>query len=280
MSSYTRPQEWSSEVTEAIQQWRDLAGDRPRSHHRPQRDRRGGEPQSDPPVSPAGSSGSEDYTPSNKSLDVMAHLKYLVRGFLRQSRKTSTARSDRRGVPTNKECFVPSPMITFLIDEPDDLVCQVCQQTPLKLAITAESPNPGLTSILPCGHIFCHGCIDHWLASHDSCPFCRTVLTHADCKHQVQPRFIAQDTIHTLPPTLANGGAIGDLCFKCAAKDRREISLERWADSAKKFKAARQEAEELGTDEAIENMRKAQKAFERIPEDDLWVLLRRRHRHW
>ncbi|KAI1201425.1 hypothetical protein F5X97DRAFT_290482 [Nemania serpens] len=105
-------------------------------------------------------------------------------------------------------------------------------------------------------------------------------MTHAACGHRVQPRFIAHDTINTLPDTLGNGGVIGELCFKCAVEDRRATSIERWTELATRFKVARREAEDLGTDEAVENMRKAQKAFERVPEDDLWVLLRRRTRQW
>jgi hypothetical protein len=105
-------------------------------------------------------------------------------------------------------------------------------------------------------------------------------MTHKRCGHQVEPRLIAHDTIHTLPETLANGGKIGDNCFKCAEKDRRYISLQRWTEQAEAFKAARHQADVLGTDEAIENMRKAQKAFERLPEDDYWVVSRMKHHQW
>jgi hypothetical protein len=199
---------------------------------------------------------------------------------LRQLRSTSSVKEERRKKLTNEESFVPSPKITFLIDEPDNLVCQICQQTSLKMAITAETPSLETPAILPCAHIFCHGCIDLWLADHNSCPFCRTEVTRTGCRHPVEPCLIAQDTIHTIPETLANGGKIGDKCFNCCEKDRRQVLVERWSDLAEKFKAARREAEILGTEEAIKKMRNAQRSFERLPEDDYWILSRLRHHQW
>lgn len=227
------------------------------------------------------SSGSEDgLLPNKPSRDPRAYLKYLVRGFLRRRRATTSSDDEGRITFPDKHTFVPSPKITFLIDEPDNLICQVCQQAPLMMAITAECAGPESTAILPCGHVFCLGCIDVWLASHASCPFCRTSMTHAECGHQVQPRLIAQDTIHTLPETLANGGKIGRICFKCNERDRKEMSVLRWTELAQKFKTARRQAELLGTDEAVKEMRKVQKAFERVAEDDYWVLSTRRHHQW
>ncbi|KAI1820821.1 hypothetical protein F4861DRAFT_521541 [Xylaria intraflava] len=254
---------WGS--SEAINQWRDMATSVSSSSEQASRRR------------------SEDEQQNNdsprKSRDVTAHLKYLVRGFLRQFR-SEAPESKSRKESANNECFIPSPKITFLIDEPDNLVCQICQKTSLKMAITAANPAPEMTAILPCGHISCYECMETWLAEHTSCPFCRTDLAHAGCSHQVQPRIIAQDTIHTLPETLKEGGKIGEKCFECAEKARREISLRRWAVLADKFQAARREAERRKTDEATEAMRKARKAFEQLPEDDYWVLTRMRHHQW
>ncbi|GAW25500.1 putative ring finger protein [Rosellinia necatrix] len=234
-ASSNRILEWRPMENDAIHQWREITATYTRPHRR-------SVVQSNSPRNEAGFSGSEDsILPSKKPRDATAYLKYLVRGFLKQFRAASADTDSSEG-PSSKECFVPSPKITFLIDEPNNLVCQICQQAPLRLAITAENPRPGTTA--------------------------------------VQPRLIAQDTIHTLPDTLANGGKIGSSCFRCAERDRREISVERWTDLAEKFRIARREAERLGTDEAKAEMCKAQKDFERVPEDDFWVLTRMRHRQW
>ncbi|KAI1172688.1 hypothetical protein F4777DRAFT_491808 [Nemania sp. FL0916] len=226
------------------------------------------------------SSGSESCSPSNKRpRDVSAHLKYLVRGFLRRLRASSPVIDVGTEKKQHHECFVPSPKVTFLLDDPRNLMCQICQLQTLKMGITAEDPRSNSTAILPCGHIYCYSCINSWLTMHSSCPFCRTETTRKACVHRVQPRVIAQDTIHTLPATLAEGGKIADLCIQCADKDRRKVSLQRWLDSAENFRKARREAEMLGTDDAREKMRKAKKAFEQVPLDDhsglTWTRLHR-----
>lgn len=276
------PSVWPRVESDAIQQWRGMTTVSSRSErHEPRiRDRENQPRSTDSLRSDAGLSSCGDSPSSNKKArDVTAHLKYLVRGFLRQTRSKTSAGDNTRKF-TNKESFVPSPKITFLIDQPRNLVCQICQQAPLKLAITAEDPGPGMASIFPCGHISCINCINLWLASHTSCPFCRTTMIHPDCGHQVKPRLLAQDTIHSLPETLSNGGKISAKCFRCTERDRREISVERWTNLAERYKEARREAEIRGTDEAIEDMRRAQKAFERIPEDDYWVLSNMRYHQW
>lgn len=225
------------------------------------------------------SDGSLSSSSGKRFHDVSSNLKCIVRGFLRTARGRTT-RDERRKECTDPESYVPSPKITFLIDNPDNLVCQICTQTRLKIAITAETPGPDIPSLLPCGHIFCHGCIDAWLVDKKSCPMCRMTLVHKNCQHGVEPRLIAQDTIHTLPLSLPAGGKIGDKCLRCADKDRRKYSAERWARLAESFKVARSEAERLGTEDAVEGMRRAQKSFERLPEDDYWALSRMRHHQW
>ncbi|KAI1127151.1 hypothetical protein F5Y10DRAFT_243277 [Nemania abortiva] len=265
---------WPQGDTAAIQQWRRLAPRpprAPRANQQQQQQQRESHLGSDEDRSSSQQS-------SSSQLDVMAPLKYLVRGFLRHIRATSA--TDNRRRQANTEIFVPSPKVTFLIDQPEDLVCQICQQTRLKLAITAENPGPDITVILPCGHIGCHECINLWFGDHDACPFCRTDLVHRGCRHLAKARFIAQDTIHSLPETLPAGGKIGNTCFRCAEKQSRELSIRRMADLAEKFKAARREAERFGTAEAEENMRRAQRAFERIPEEDFTTLTRMRHHQW
>ncbi|KAI1746931.1 hypothetical protein F4782DRAFT_522905 [Xylaria castorea] len=277
-----RPLQWPQIESAAIQQWRDITTGSPRRNEQPQPEYRENQQRStNTPRSDAGSSSSEDSASSNKKpRDATAYLKYLVRGFLRQFHTMPPVKDTRGEKIPNQDSFVPSPKVTFLIDSPTNLMCQICQQAPLKMAISADNPHPGVTAILPCGHIFCHGCINIWLTSHKSCPFCRTSMTHPGCMHQVQPRLIAQDTIHTLPETLANGGTIGEFCFKCTEKHTRHRSVQRMTKLASQFKIARLEATDIGTKEAVEAMHRAQKAFESLPEDDFLALSRIRHHQW
>lgn len=270
--------QWSSVESNSIQQWREMAAASSRAslqglrRHRENRTTRSHE-------SLCSDASSDDST-NKKPREIGSYIKYLVRGFLRDTRPRRSAKDDGRKRLPEQETFVPSPKIMFLIDRPDNLVCQVCQVVNLKMAITAEIASPYTPSLFPCGHIFCYACTDQWLSQNDSCPICRMSMTYASCNHQVEPRLIAQDTIHTVPETLPNGGKIGRKCFKCCEREQRHVSLDRWASHAVKFKEARRDAERLGTDEAIEKMKKAQKTFERLPEDDFWILSRRRHHQW
>ncbi|KAI0856646.1 hypothetical protein F4860DRAFT_395072 [Xylaria cubensis] len=276
-----RPLQWPEIESSAIQQWRDLTTGFPRRNAVSRREHRENHASNtDTCPSDAGCSSCDDSASSGKKpRDVASYLKYLVRGFLKQYRATSLATDTREIIP-NKDSFIPSPKIAFLIDSPTNLICQICQQTPLKMAISAADPDPSMIAILPCGHICCHDCSSSWLADHDSCPFCRIDLIHPNCKHKVQPRLIAQDTIHTVPETLPNGGAIGKMCFKCTEKCMRQRSVQLMTNLAGQFKRARSEAVDLGTKETVEDMRRAQEAFERVPEDVLLELSRIRHHQW
>ncbi|KAI0813802.1 hypothetical protein GGR55DRAFT_635952 [Xylaria sp. FL0064] len=276
--SMDRAVQWAHNESSAIQQWRGITESQERAIHvQPRIRHRDNRPRStDSLRSDAGAGlnidGPGDSVYINKKpRDVTAHLKYLVRGYLRQTRGSPSIDGSTKKL-TNQDSFVPSPKVTFLIDKPTNLTCQICHQAQLKLAVTAEDPAPDMACILPCAHIACCECMNAWLESHTSCPFCRVSLIHTRCKHQVKPRLIAQDTIHSIPQTVPNGGKIGAMCFRCTEKDRREITVERWTKLADNYKAARRKAEKLGTDAAKEEMHKAQKAFERVPEDNYMVL--------
>ncbi|KAI1815799.1 hypothetical protein GGS20DRAFT_596452 [Poronia punctata] len=274
---------WSPFTGGAIQQWREMSTPSSAGTRRltPRR-RRGGQAKDCHPLhcDESGSSSDDSTGFAKKDRDIRSYLKYAIRGFLRNARANRSFKDDGRKKLPDQECFIPSPKITFLIDRPNNLVCQVCQLAPLKMAITAEAPKVNIPALLPCGHITCQNCAENWLDSNKSCPFCRISMTHEACGHQVRPRLVAQDTVHTLPETLPNGGKIGRKCFKCSERDNRELSLERWAELAEKFKDLRREVETLGTAEAIKEMQEVQKRFERMPEDDYWRLTRMRHHYW
>ncbi|KAI0197557.1 hypothetical protein F4808DRAFT_438557 [Astrocystis sublimbata] len=232
------------------------------------------------------SSGSSSTSSRRRSRDPTSYLKYLVRGFIKEyrtQRRNSSTRAEEIKVPDGN--FVPSPMTTFLIDMPTDLVCQICQQTPLRLAVTAE-PHAGKTALLACGHIFCHGCIDLWLSRSRACPCCRADMTHPDpnCGHLVEPRLIAADTIASIPCTIPNGGTIAEKCWKCTERFTRQKSRDTMLDFARLIVRARFLVEETGTQDALDSLHviqeQVQKAFEETPKSDFFELARRQLREW
>ncbi|KAI0594370.1 hypothetical protein F4775DRAFT_596290 [Biscogniauxia sp. FL1348] len=198
--------------------------------------------------------------------------KYLVRGLLKsafRSRSSPSTKSKNEGREScsNHDSFFPTPKITFLIDQPDNLTCQICHETALKMGLSSEDAKETTPAILACGHVACSSCLDLWLEANHNCPFCRQEMTYSSCGHEVEPRIIAHDTIHSIPRTLADGGKIGTKCGSCRAKAQRNASLQKWQELAEEFKTARQAAESLKTDEAVQAMKKAQRAFERVPFD-------------
>ncbi|KAI1321712.1 hypothetical protein F5Y16DRAFT_413636 [Xylariaceae sp. FL0255] len=308
--------QWGVSQSEAIQSWRDAAPRPPTFRHEDAfraedpreevwREARPPRPGSRRPAAPqqqqarinrasplrsssVGSSGSSsgDERRSKKMQDIGSKLKYLIRRFLRASHSRPSSPSLQKEV-TDNESFFPSPKVTFLIDEPQNLICQICQQTNLRIAITVEESRDEdkdgeIPALLACGHIACKSCLDSWLDHNDSCPFCRISLRHTaqSCQHKVQPRLIAHDTIHSLPPTLPNGGKIGDRCYLCLEKDHKNITLERMVEGAEKFKLARAKAERSGEKADLEELKKIQQNWERLPEDLLWVLTRAKARQW
>ncbi|KAI1318418.1 hypothetical protein F5Y16DRAFT_134651 [Xylariaceae sp. FL0255] len=316
---------WGASQSEAIQSWRDAAprpptfrredafraedpreevwrearpyrsgSRRPTTQHQQARSSNRTPPLRSSSVGSSGSSSGDERGGSKKVQDIGHNLKYLIRRFLRVSHSHSHLPSSPSSSPslqkeaTENESFVPSPKVTFLIDEPQNLICQICQQTNLRIALTAsesgsdESNDGEIPALLACGHIACKSCLDSWLEHNDSCPFCRILLRHTAapscCQHKVQPRLIAHDTIHSLPPTLPNGGKIGDRCHACLEKDHKKITLERMVEGAEKFRRAREKADRSGEKEDVEELRKVQRDWERLPEDLLWVLTRAKAR--
>ncbi|CAJ2514204.1 Uu.00g023230.m01.CDS01 [Anthostomella pinea] len=226
------------------------------------------------------SSSDEGKTKSSSKRDrsgAQSSLKYLVRGFLKACRGT---KDEGRKASADGDPFFPSPQVTFLIDQLDNLVCQICVVTPLKMAISAEDETETIPACLPCGHLAYQGCMSSWLDLHRNCPFCREKMVYGGCGHGVKPTLIAHDTIHSLPRTLAPGGTIGNKCHPCRDKDRRESALKKWQSYAETFKAARAEFERLATDEAKEAMEVALKRLERAPKDVAYDTLASSHATW
>ncbi|RYP37216.1 hypothetical protein DL767_003035 [Monosporascus sp. MG133] len=189
----------------------------------------------------------------------------MARDFLESSRRTRSRDGDGKLSTAEGESFFPTPKVTFLIDEPEGLKCQICLTTPLEMAESSQRPNERTPVILPCGHAGCGDCMHTWLSAHHSCPFCRRDMHHKGCGHAVEPRVIAQDTIHSLPRTTAEGGSVGHKCPDCKIGELQAAALKNWKDLARDLRAARARAREHGTDESVKAMKKAEKAFEMAP---------------
>ncbi|KAK1674790.1 hypothetical protein BDP55DRAFT_632854 [Colletotrichum godetiae] len=115
-------------------------------------------------------------------------------------------------------CLLPSPKITFLIDKPGDLVCQICHHSQLALRNEAEARGlyvelwDSVPAMLPCGHVA--GTVFGDLApDYESCPFCRQELVHSKCGHQVQPRHLFSQNVAFTPNSIPHGGSIPELCY-------------------------------------------------------------------
>lgn len=166
------------------------------------------------------------------------------------------------------ESFFPNPKITFLVDKPT-LNCQICQETPLEIGATdCRFSNDSLV-ILPCGHVACDGCMSTWVKEHKSCPFCRQNLKRSACKHHVMPLLIAHDTIHTLPKTLPQGGAISSRCKKCNEQASREKIIRDYEVTIKRYKDARRHYEKSGSESAFKEMKRLEDGFESYSVDKI-----------
>ena len=237
-------------------------------------------------------------TRSSNAAAEPSHLGPVTRDFLRRSARQGTGNGDAGGsadfriVVPEGEAFFPTPKVTFLIDEPKDLICQICQSVTLDMASSncssssssscsdcsgcasekqenrgrdKEKNEKAQPAILPCGHIGCYNCLTEWLTVHSACPFCRKVMRHKDCRHTVEPRVITHDTVHALPRTTAEGGTIGHKCRECRVEDSQAKALNTWEELAEDLRRARRQAKERGTEEAAKALKDAEKAFETAP---------------
>ncbi|KAI1775374.1 hypothetical protein F4818DRAFT_441471 [Hypoxylon cercidicola] len=169
--------------------------------------------------------------------------------------------NDGRKEIDENEYFFPAPKITFIVDQPSKLLCQICQDTPLKLEMTSRDYSDRSLSILPCGHVGCYGCLNNWVKSHKKCPFCREDMRRYDCSHFVKPVVLAYDTIQTIPKTLARNGKIADSCTKCDDKVGRE-TIKKIKSAGQFLRNARRHCEKSNTDITVEDVEKLEASFE------------------
>ncbi|KAK8104652.1 uncharacterized protein PG998_011685 [Apiospora kogelbergensis] len=218
-------------------------------------------------------------------------MDHAVRDLLNREIPELPSRSKKRY--SEQETYVPSPKITFLIDQPK-LTCQICQATTLKLSSDeddADKPQPGdfdyvetedaTPAILPCAHVACTGCMTSWLAAHDGCPFCREEHRHARCGHSVRARPLTQATIASLPATKPEGGRVAADCAPCAVQTRQRRARAKMAGLAEGYVAARRALEQRpDSGEARRALRKAQRAFERCGLDVGYEEVMAEHTAW
>lgn len=141
-----------------------------------------------------------------------------------------------------KGSYVPCPKITFLVDKPKDLVCEICLVSELKFRSCVRELTDNTPTILPCGHIAGYRCLKEWLRTHTNCPFCRMELKYNACPHAITPRPVNKTNIHTIPKTIPEGGAITIQCKECRLKWREvyselimETHIKKFAEARKKY---------------------------------------------
>ncbi|KAK2776818.1 hypothetical protein CKAH01_03310 [Colletotrichum kahawae] len=152
--------------------------------------------------------------------------------------------------PEVGRCFFPSPKVTFLIDKPEGLICQICQYSPLAFQEQTEIESgrrysDSVPSIMPCGHLAGARCLSKWLREHNNCPFCRCELTYGQCGHRVPARHVTREEIFLIPTTIPDGGHIPDLCAVCykdalrvAVQARLQVCEHRFVQARDRFLAS------------------------------------------
>ena len=219
------------------------------------------------------SSFASSWSSRGSSAGERSQLAPVARDFLESSRRAQSSpeqggkdsKQPVVGAAVEGESFFPNPKVTFLIDEPRNLTCQICLVEPLSMAERADRAGEKAPVILPCGHVACAGCMDSWLGEHHSCPFCRLAMVHEACGHAVQPRVVAHDTLLALPRTTAEGGRVGTRCRDCKVEVLRADALAQWKGLARDLRAARAADQERSTPETRAALKLAEKAFETAP---------------
>lgn len=177
------------------------------------------------------------------------------------------------------ECFLPHPKITFLVDRPRGLVCQICKVSSLSVRSERDAgllDDDCTPAVLPCGHVAGARCLEEWFrsgaGSRRDCPFCRKRLTYAACGHRVHERRVTQESVHLLPKTLPAGGCLPDRCAECTKRVLKKAAERRYDDTNREFMEARSRYHRTGSaaDELLLLVKKDQ--LENLMLEDLHVM--------
>lgn len=169
------------------------------------------------------------------------------------------------------EAYFPFPKITFLIDKPRGLLCQICQMSKCKIRSDSHRIRDSTFSILPCGHIAGSRCMASWLNEKNTCPFCRFGMNYPGCGHKIPPRVMTEQNVHLLPRTLPDKGCIPDLCTECYKESLMVQAKSNFKDAAHDFEEARRQFHETGGVNEEQTMIEKREAFENIMRDEVYL---------
>ena len=117
------------------------------------------------------------------------------------------------------ECFFPYPHITFLVDKPTNLVCQICRDSVCQLQDFTTTPS---TAPSPSCHAAClRIALPGRVAAHAGpLPGVQAQAGLLQCRHRVPAKLITPSSIHFLPRTLPDEGAIRPECSRCLEQEQ------------------------------------------------------------
>lgn len=163
------------------------------------------------------------------------------------------------------ECFFPFPKITFLIDKPGGLVCQICRET--KFTLKSAAPDSSTFSIMPCGHAACSGCLTQWFDTKLRCPFCRLSMRYSRCSHAIPLRSLTDSSIQQLPRTLPDGGHIRDGCESCLQAKLLKEARPKLRVAESLFRVARRRYHDARQQDTADELLRRRQEFETIIPD-------------
>lgn len=199
-----------------------------------------------------------------------------LREQLRNSRLFSKARSHLPGwlQPFQKynvnECFVPCPKVTFLVDKPRPVLCQICRESHFRLRGGTTRLADETFAILPCGHVAGSVCLAQWCEQHHECPFCRFKLKYPGCRHHIEPILLTSTGIHLLPRTLPDNGKIPQQCEECVKQGLLKSAQESFAAAVSDFEIKRRRAHFTGKEDDERELVSAKEKMEGVVRTEVY----------
>ena len=169
------------------------------------------------------------------------------------------------------ESYFPFPKITFLIDQPKGLLCQICRGAKCRIKSGEDRLGDSTFSILPCGHVAGSRCIKTWLKECKTCPFCRFTMKYPGCGHNIPAHLMTKENLHLLPRTLPDKGVIPDQCDQCHKDKLLTQAMSKFQDAVNAFEQARSQFHEIGGVKEKEAMFEKREIFENIMRDEAYL---------